>query len=210
LPHPKSVTVMTVFFVIPIATIAAIVFFSLLVAMLWARHRRRDGPVFVPPRNHLMPMQPMTVYNNVNPLNPPITQPTPLGYPYNPQPLNPYVENPQPFNPYYANPQPVPSAPITVPNQVAHPMPIPQPFSPAPINPSTTPQNPATSSELMDRMRQVQMLMVDIHRLESEGNHQRVQELKQRVAELSGTDSPPPAYLPDVNRSIGKQEYGRG
>ena len=44
-------------------------------------------------------------------------------------------------------------------------------------------------------MRQVQMLMVEIHRLESEsreGNHQRLQELKQRVAELSATDGPKP------------------
>lgn len=61
------------------------------------------------------------------------------------------------------------------------------------------------------------MLMVEIHRLESESgerNYQRVQELKQRVIELSNTDEhgysmhmptdtithpslrPPPAYFP--------------
>lgn len=89
-------------------------------------------------------------------------------------------------------------------------MPVPQPFSPAPVpslNPSTLSQ--PTESELMERMRQVQALMVEIHRLESESgerNGQRVQELRQRVMELSNTDEhgrlhipsgpvqPPPAY----------------
>ena len=68
-------------------------------------------------------------------------------------------------------------------------------------------------------MLEVQTLMVEIHRLEGEsreGNQQRIQELKQRVGELSGTDGrmpvpdsflqPPPAY--DVKQSIGRPEYG--
>jgi hypothetical protein len=107
---------------------------------------------------------------------------------------------------------------------VANPMPIPQPFSPAPTI-STTLPNPATSnSNLMDRMQQVQMLMLEINRLESEsreGNHQRLQELKRRVAELSAADGhrdmpsvpeslpPPPAYLSDA-KSIVRSEHGDG
>ena len=140
----------------------------------------------------MQPMQPMN-FNNVNPqYRTPmsVTQPTPLQYPY-----------------------------------VANSMPIPQPFSPAPITvpttvPTTTAPNPP-SSDLMDRMRQVQMLMVEIHRLENEPreeNHHRLQQLKQRVAELSATDGhtpsapdsfqPPPAYPSDVKHSIGRPEYG--
>ena len=150
-------------------------------------------------------MQPMN-FNNNNP-NPQyrtpmsVTQPSPLQYP---TPLQyPHMSNPMPI------PQPF-SPPITVPTTNL------PPFSPAPITTqSTPPPNPATSSDLMDRMRQVQMLMLEIHRLEGESreeNYQRLQELKQRVAELSATDmrtgpgmtsvpdsyQPPPAYPLDV------------
>ena len=67
-------------------------------------------------------------------------------------------------------------------------------------------------------MLEVQSLMVEIHRLESEsreGNQQRLQALKQRVGELSATDGrmqgmdslqPPPAY--DVKQGVGRSEYG--
>jgi hypothetical protein len=64
----------------------------------------------------------------------------------------------------------------------------------------------------MDRMREVQILMVEIHRLENsseERNSQRIQELKRRVMELSNTDEhesvhtaqPPPAYFSPDNQS---------
>lgn len=162
----------------------------------------------MPPQN-LMPMQPMN-FNNPNPqYRTPmsITQPTPLQQ--YPAPMQyPYVSNPMPI------PQPF-SPPITVPN-----LNLP-PFSPAPtirVQTATPgPPNSGTSSDLMDRMRQVQLLMIEINRLEGEsrdGNYQRLQELKQRVAELSATDmrtgpgmasapdafpsQPPPAYPLDV------------
>jgi len=234
LTYLHCLPVMTVFFIIPIATIAAIIFFFLLGIMLWIRQRRRDGPVYVP-RQNFLPMQP-TIVNSYRPSPMSVNQPAPLQhYPYGVNPVP--IPAPQLFSPAGSapiavpnpvNPMPYSPAPITFPNPVN-----PMPFSPAPItfpNPTTTPpNNPATSSELMDRMRQVQMLMVEIHRLESdppsEGNQQRLQELRQRVAELSGTDTDkrmqyvpdplaPPPYLSDVNQSVGKPEYygaaGRG
>lgn len=153
-------------------------------------------------------MQPMN-YNNGNPqYRTPIsvTQPTPM----QPTPMQPTPMQPTQIHyPYVPNP-----------------MPMPQPYSPAPVTVPTTTQPNPPSSELMDRMRQVQLLMVEIHRLESEsreGNHQRLQELKQRVAELSAMDGrmpsetdsfqPPPAYPSDVKHSIGRSEHsaaGRG
>ncbi|KAF9554692.1 hypothetical protein CPC08DRAFT_712704 [Agrocybe pediades] len=62
-------------------------------------------------------------------------------------------------------------------------------------------------STLVDRMREVQTLMLEIHTLESEGgsnNNERIQELQRRVAQLSRTDgnsasvgsSDPPPYFP--------------
>ena len=88
----------------------------------------------------------------------------------------------------------------------------PQHFSPA--STTTLPlTDPATDGS--DRMRQVQMLTAEIHRLESEsreGNQQRIQELNRRVAELRGTDGlPGPIFLPpayDVKQNIGRTEYG--
>lgn len=81
-------------------------------------------------------------------------------------------------------------------------MPVPQPFFSTPVipNPSTPPQ-PTEPLDLMERMRQVQVLMVEIHRLESEPEsgewkNQRVQELKQRVIELSNTDGHDRVYIP--------------
>jgi hypothetical protein len=61
-------------------------------------------------------------------------------------------------------------------------------------------------------MREVQMLMVEIHRLENDSrpnNRARIQELQQRATELSDTQNsdvaasgqmqrPPPAYLEDI------------
>lgn len=123
----------------------------------------------MPPQNYLMPMQP-TSFNSVNPqYRTPmsVTQPNPYPYVANPMPTH------QPFSNSFS------PAPISVP-------------SPAPPNANTA----TVDSELMDRMRQVQILMVEIHRLESdsrEGNHQRLQELKQRVAELSATDGRMPS-----------------
>jgi len=63
----------------------------------------------------------------------------------------------------------------------------------------------------MDRMREVQTLMLEIHRLESDpgtNNRSRIQELQRKVTELSDTQNsnvatsgqilgPPPAYGQD-------------
>ena len=157
-----------------------------------------------------MPVQPAN-FNSVNSHYGMPTQPTSLQY------AN-YVPNPMP------NPQQFPPTPQQFPPTPQQFPPTPQPFfnpQPSPITvPPTTLPNPATSSDGSDlnRMLQVQTLMLEIHRLESEsreGNQQRLQELKQRVGELSGTggimqgpDSlpPPPAY--DGKQSIGRPEYG--
>lgn len=134
-------------------------------------------------------------------------QPT---YPNFQMPMQPTQPIPS-YNPYVVNP----------------PMPFPQPFSSTPVipNPSTPPQ-PTEPPDLMERMRQVQVLMVEIHRLESDPesgrNDQRVQELKQRVIELSNTDGqdrahipfdpvqPPPAYPSYENNSRERPKYGDG
>ncbi|KAF8808495.1 hypothetical protein BYT27DRAFT_7189005 [Phlegmacium glaucopus] len=129
----------------------------------------------------------------------------------------------QPTNPNYRSPmQPTQPIPYHSPYVVNPPMPVPQPFYPTPVipNPPLPPQ--PTESDLMERMRQVQLLMVEIHRLESESgerNEQRVQELKQRVIELSNPDrhgmpsdpvQPPPAYPAHENDNKGRPEYADG
>jgi hypothetical protein len=154
------------------------------------------GTVFVPPQNVLMPVQPSN-FNSVNShYGTPVYngQQTPLQYPYQTMPTHQnFSPTPQPFY----TPQP---SPITVP-------------------PTTLP-NPGASSNSSDlnRMLEVQSLMNEIHRLESEsreGNQQRVQELKQRVGELNAMDGrmqgldslqPPPAY--DGKQGPGRPEYG--
>jgi hypothetical protein len=164
-----------------------------------------------------MPVQPAN-FNSVNsqygmPMSK--AQTTPSQYPY-------HVANPVPPTPQEFTPSPQHFTPT--PQQFT---PTPQPIysgytpQPSPITvPPTTLPNPATTSDGsdLDRMLQVQRLMIEIHRLESEsreGNQQRVQELKQRVGELSGTDvlmpvpdfsQPPPAYY--TKQGIGRPEYG--
>jgi hypothetical protein len=68
---------------------------------------------------------------------------------------------------------------------------------------------------LVDRMREVQTLMLEIHQLESDpgpDNRLRIQELQRRVTELSDTQNsnvaasslvlgPPPAYAQDGRNS---------
>lgn len=119
-------------------------------------------------------------------------------------------------NPQFQTPMPLTPA-ILNPNQYTVPMPVPQPFIPNPVIPNSSSLPNSSTSDLMDRMRQVQILMVEIHRLESspgERNAQRIQELQQRVMELSNTDGhesvpvhttpdsqPPPAYFPRDGKS---------
>jgi hypothetical protein len=125
------------------------------------------------------------------------------------QPPNPQFRTPMPFTPAILNPNQYPGNPT--------PMPVPQPFIPSPLISNLSSLPNSSTSDLMDRMRQVQILMVEIHRLESspgERNTQRIQELKQRVMELSNTDGhesvpvhttpdsqPPPAYFPRDGKS---------
>lgn len=123
--------------------------------------------------------------------------------------------------------------PMQYPYQTANSMPTPQHFSPIPQSqsyftpqpspitvPPTTLLNPGGTGDNSDlnRMMEVQSLMLEIHRLESEsreGNQQRLQELKRRVGELNAMDGrmqgleslqPPPAY--DVKQGLGRPEYG--
>ena len=222
-------------FIIPLAAIIVFVFFFVALMLLIRRRQRNrkrmpafwqsnvpdtlKGTAFIPPRNFVMPAQP--TYSNFQvPMQP--TQPIPTH--------NPLVNSPMPA------PQRIPShsssvvdPPMPFPQRIpSHnslvnpPMPVPQPYFPAPVisSPSTPPQ--PTESDLMERMRQVQMLMVEIHRLENESverNDQRLQELKQRVIELSNTDGhdrvyipsdpaqPPPAYPAHENNSRERPKY---
>ena len=124
--------------------------------------------------------------------------------PTNPDFRTPMTPNPPTLNPNQYNPIPLAT-------------PVPQPVIPSSvISNSSSPPELASTSDLMDRMRQVQVLMVEIHRLENasgERNTQRIQELNQRVMELSSADrheptpasqptpdsQPPPAYFPLTN-----------
>ena len=112
-------------------------------------------------------------------------------------------------NPYLVNPTPVPPSPVT-------------------RNTSSTPDSPA--SNLMDHMREVQLLMLEINRLErepGERNSQHMRDLHQHVTELSNTnglepvhqpanitpdfEQPPPVYMPRSNISSERPEQdGRG
>lgn len=140
------------------------------------------------------------------------------------RPMRHTCTNPRPAAPPYRNTRLNPPMPM--------PVPIPQSLSPPPINRSPPPDSPP--SDLIDRMRQVQMLMMEINRLQSasgERNSQRIQELQQRVVELSDTDgqavplpqamvdprippphprTPPPAYLPVDNGNRERPEYSDG
>ena len=149
------------------------------------------------------------------------------------QPLNsmpvPQCDDPMPIIPNSHSPTPF-TPNIVPPNSQVNPRPVPQAFSPASRLLDSSYPNPSTSSlSLIDRMQQVQTLMVDIHQLESksgERNSQRVQELRQRVIELSDIDRrepvhnpadttpnclpPPPAYSPRSNNSPERPELGDG
>jgi len=90
--------------------------------------------------------------------------------------------------------RPIPNA-IRSPNTAIPPpfLSIVHPQEPPPIHsPIRSPTlAPNLTLDLVERMRQVQIMMIEIHRLENEstsGNHrQRIQELQQRVMALSDT-----------------------
>ncbi|KAF8888710.1 hypothetical protein CPB84DRAFT_1749443 [Gymnopilus junonius] len=96
-----------------------------------------------------------------------------------------------PHGPPPAFPVPQPASPPPAPQVSPHNPPVEIHF-PKPSTTSPSPPPPQSLS-LMERMREVQMLMLDIHRLESDttGTHNRarIQELQHRVTELSNVDS---------------------
>jgi len=117
-----------------------------------------------------------------------------------------YAHGPDPSTPSSPNfSLPPPSQPTQAPHPIFQPTPTP---TPPPIGEKAV---PLAQVDLMDRMREVQTLMVEIHRLESDPgphNRERIQELQQRVTELSDTQNsnvttsgqalgPPPAYVQD-------------
>jgi len=181
------------------------IFFILLGLILWRRQRQRDQTtVYVPPQNYVIPIQPAN-FNSVNsqygmPMS--NAQTTPSQYPY--QVANPIPPTPQQFSPtpqqFSPAPQPIYSGSGYTPSPHWQPSPI--------TVPPTTLPNPVTSSSDnsdLYRMQQVQRLVIEVHRLESEsreGNRQRVQELKQRIGELSSTEGrmtvPDPLQSPPV------------
>ncbi|KIM41093.1 hypothetical protein M413DRAFT_445818 [Hebeloma cylindrosporum] len=138
---------------------------------------------------------------------------------------NPAFSPPQPYPPppgaaYPSSPYPpAPSSPKFFPNPI--PTSPPNPAHSRSGSHSTSPPHPISekrrtnpSSEqmsLVDRMQEVQTLMLEIHRLESDpgsNNRVRIQELQRRVTELSDTGNsnvatsgqvlgPPPAYAQD-------------
>ena len=95
--------------------------------------------------------------------------------------------------PVHAHNDPTPqmyfSMPSMPPRSPAPPAPVPQ-HSPELVRLSSPPNTP---SNLVDRMREVQTLMLEIHQLESEpgsnNNNEKIQELQRRVAQLSRTDA---------------------
>lgn len=147
------------------------------------------------------------------------------------QPLN-SMPVPQRDDPTHIIPNPNSPTPFTpnilLSNSRVNPLPVPQAFPPPPGILDSSYPNPSTSS-LIDRMQQVQTLMVDIHQLENksgERNSERLQELRQRVIELSDIDGhevvhnpvnttpnclpPPPAYSPRRNNNAERPELGDG
>lgn len=138
---------------------------------------------------------------------------------------DPNIRPPQPiYEPYPSMPRPFNPTPI-IPDQPFIPTPIipDRPLTPPHIIPN--PSSPPATSDLMDRMRQVQMLMVEIHLLENvppaEQNTPLIQELKRRVMELSNTDGnvptdasldsrAPPPYVPREDGAGERPQHGDG
>jgi len=134
--------------------------------------------------------------------SPSLPQPSILSY--QPPPAA-YARAPDPMTPSFPNLSP---SPPSQPNQA--PLPI---FQPVPLPPIVgEKQIPLEQMSLADRMHEVQTLMVEIRRLESDpgpNNRMRIQELQRRVTELSDTENthvstsvqvigPPPAYTQDA------------
>ena len=138
--------------------------------------------------------------------NPAFSPPQELSYP--PPPSNTYPHSP--YSTTLPSPKPSPNFPSLPP--APYPISGSQSTSP-PHATSEKPQIDPSSDQtnLMDRMREVQALMLEIHRLESDpgpNNRSRIQELQRRVTELSDTQNsnvatsgqilgPPPAYAQD-------------
>jgi hypothetical protein len=135
--------------------------------------------------------------------NPAFSPPSSPPPPSAASPRSPYP--PTPSSPRFSpNPPSGPSLPTA-----AQSIPGSQSISPPPLISEKQRTNPSSGqTSLMDRMREVQTLMLEIHELESEpepNNRSRIQELQRRITELSDTQTsnaatsgqvlgPPPAY----------------
>ncbi|KDR84687.1 hypothetical protein GALMADRAFT_237553 [Galerina marginata CBS 339.88] len=180
------------------------------------RQNALPGPILYPQRpQSAMPLQgyytqprpPANSYTqnrppNQNTWNPPAPAYSP---PYQPPPA------PPPASPRFNNNPPPPVFPTpTVPSPPQPPSNRSQPGS----QPQTTVADPPPRPEedgsqlqtnLLDRMREVQTLMLEIHQLESQPgsqtNRTKIQDLQRRVTELSGVDSrpAPPPIVAAVN-----------
>ena len=130
---------------------------------------------------------------------------------YPPPPNAAYSRTPYPPKPpspkFSPNAPPGPSLP-TAPHSISES----QSILPPPATSEKLPTNPLPDQmSLVDRMREVQTLMLEIHQLESDAgpnNRLRIQELQRRVTELSDAQNsnvatsglvlgPPPAYAQD-------------
>jgi len=74
---------------------------------------------------------------------------------------------------------------------------------PSRVAPSST--SPTAESGLLERMREVQRLMLEIHRLETEegvDNAECIREAHQRVIELSAVDNTEAQQRPEAGREL--------
>jgi len=203
------------------AVVAIIIFCTLIGILARRRARTRYTNFAVPPPIPTYPHPPIQPSQNFgqNPyipytpqpwMSPPPTFPSPtlprsqsLSYP--PLPAA-YAHGPDPSTPSSPNfSLPPPTQPTQAPHLISQPTPTP---FPPPIGEKEV---PLAQGGLMDRMREVQTSMAEIHRLESgpgPDNRERIQELQRRVTELSDTQNsnvttpgqalgPPPAYVQD-------------
>jgi len=139
-----------------------------------------------------------------NPAFSPPSYPPPPSPAYPRSPFPPTPPSPK-FSPNPPSGPPLPTAPHSISGS--------QQISPPPATSDSEkpPTNPSPDQmSLVDRMREVQTLMLEIHQLESDAgsnNRSRIQELQRRVTELSDTQNsnvatsglvlgPPPAYAP--------------
>jgi len=212
--HPSTIYIGAVVAILVISVIGIVLRVS---AVKRARNALRNplpGPVGYPqrPQSHAMPLRgyqlppmppPSISAQNRPPLQETWTMPAPA---YTPsyQPPTPQTPASPRFNNASTPPPrsfPIPQ-PAQSPRSAAPPEPRASPANPpAEVNfPSSplrsAPSPPEQSSSLVERMREVQNLMLEIHRLESDtssqNNRTRIQELQRRVTELSDTEAQPP------------------